>query len=280
MDHTSLEEYLAYLSRYAEDVWKKYLEIVGVEKSKAVEAEGDSLRKTASNLKASLDEAVKERDELSRRIGELEGALSEETGKRKGLEAKLQEYEKSMSGLERQVKGLKDELSRSKGDLARLGSEKTMFEGREITMKKVDEYVVASYNEQIERRAQERLKNLTDQVWPAWYEKHHSERVKLEARSMVNELAQKRLWDGMLKALNDVAALKRPFQAVCDKCTTTSNIVISPAGVEALARTGEAEAECPNQSCVDECWFGPFKTGSQRHRFRVPLYDFLRQLPP
>jgi len=207
-------------------------------------------------------------------MAKLNKELSAETGKRKDLEAKFQKCEKSTKALERQVKSLEDELTSCKGDLARLESEKTAFEGRETTMKRLDEYVVASYNEQIERRTQERLNKLTEAVWPAWHEEHHGERVKLEAQSMVNELAQKRLWDGVLKALNDAAASKRPFQAVCDKCATTFNTVILPAGVEVLARTGVAEVECPNQSCVDESWFG-----SQRHRFRVPLHDLLRQLP-
>jgi len=269
---------LIYLSEYADEVWEKYLEIVGVNKFKAVEAERDSLKVAASKLKVSLDEATRERAALSKKVGELEETLSKKKGKRKGLEVKLLEHEKSILGLEERVKSLKGELVGCKRDMARLESEKVMFEGKEITLKQLDEYVVAIYNKQIEQRAQERLGKLTSVVWPAWHERHHGEQVRLQAERMVNELARKQLWNGMFKALNDAAASKKSFQLTCDKCGTSFSRNLLPAGVEELARTGEVEIACPNQNCMDEQWLGPFRMGSSKHKFKIPSYEFLRQL--
>jgi uncharacterized coiled-coil protein SlyX len=271
-------EHLTYLSKYADDAWRKYRELIDVQKFKAIKAERDSVKNKASNLRAKLDYATREKHASDKRIGELEKALAEETRRNEALEIQLSEHKKSNDGLEQQVRNLENGLDDCKRYLARLESEKIMFEGKEITRKQIDEIVVTSYNEEVERRSREKLDKLANELWPAWHEKHHGEQVRLEAEETVNELARKQLWDGMFITLNEASFSERLFQVTCDKCETTFSIVTLPADVEVLARTGEVEIECSNESCVDEQWIGPLKIRSQRHTFKIRLYEFLRSL--
>ena len=70
--YVSLEEHLAHTSKFADDVWKKYLEIVEIDRLKAAKAERDSLKKKASHLKADFDEVTNQNKTLCKKIEKLE----------------------------------------------------------------------------------------------------------------------------------------------------------------------------------------------------------------
>ena len=149
-DNVSLEEHIALLSKYADNVWGKFLEIAGFANFKMVESERNGLKAEVSNLNMKLGEAAKEWHTLSQRIGELEKVCSEKTSKNKELEARLLECYKATKGWKTQIKNLNDELATCRLHLARLESEKNASEGKKNTPRQANTYVVASYNKQTE----------------------------------------------------------------------------------------------------------------------------------
>jgi chromosome segregation ATPase len=149
-DNVSLEQHLAILSRYADNVWGKFLEITGFANFKIVEAERDRLKDEVSNLNMKREEAAKEMHTLSQRISELEKSCSEKTSKNKELEAQLLECYKATKGWKTQIKNLNDELANCRLHLALLESEKNASEGKKNTPRQASTYVVASYNKQTE----------------------------------------------------------------------------------------------------------------------------------
>jgi len=149
-DNVSLEEHLAILSRYADNVWGKLLEITGFADFRTVETERDGFKAEVSSLKMKLDEAANEKHKLIQRMSEFEKAYFAKTSENKVLEVKLLECFEAIRRGKAQAKNLSDELVDCRLHLARLESEKNASEGKKITLKQVDTYVVAGYNKRIE----------------------------------------------------------------------------------------------------------------------------------
>jgi len=109
--------------------------------------------------------------------------------------------------------------------------------------------------ESAEVKARQRLGELVNTAWPAWFNKNVHPRIsELEGRANENALQ----------------LLKGPWTLTCDRCGTKSSTELTAFGVEELLRKGKVQVECDNPACQDR-----FFLSTSRHRFGVSLYDLV-----
>jgi hypothetical protein len=104
-------------------------------------------------------------------------------------------------------------------------------------------------------RAQQKLTELTDIQWPAWYG------ANIEPR--IAELESK-IYVGVFELL------KGPWVLTCDRCATNFTTELTVEGIEQMLRTGQIKVACTNPSCEDTGFFS-----SHRHTLSVSLRDLI-----
>ncbi len=104
-------------------------------------------------------------------------------------------------------------------------------------------------------RAQQRLTELTDIEWPAWY------RVNIDPK--IAELESK-IYVGVFELL------KGPWVLTCDRCATSSSTELTVEEIEQMLRTGQLKVACGNPACEETSWFS-----SRRHTFSVSLHNLI-----
>jgi hypothetical protein len=129
----------------------------------------------------------------------------------------------------------------------------------EEVQKRVSSMLNQEFSNRVEEsamvRAQQRLTELIDREWPAWFQTNVDPRIKeLESKIFA------RAFD----------LLRGPWILTCDRCATTFNTELTPEGVEQMLKTGQIKVMCSNPGCEDKGWFS---TG--RHSFFVSLYSLI-----
>jgi len=134
---------------------------------------------------------------------------------------------------------------------------------RELYQEEVEKKVSAGLNQEFNARvetaamtrAQQRLNELINAEWPAWYQANVEPKV-LELENKIN--------------INAVQLLRGPWTFTCDRCGTTAEDELTAGEIEQLIRAGQIKVACANPDCVDKAWFS-----SQRHTFYVLLHNLM-----
>lgn len=104
-------------------------------------------------------------------------------------------------------------------------------------------------------RAEQRLAELTNSEWPAWYRENIDPRIaELESKIYVSVFE----------------LLKGPWVLTCDRCATSSSTELTVAEIEQMLRTGQFKVACTNPACEDTGLFS-----SRRHTFTVSLHNLI-----
>lgn len=259
-----------------------------------VKREKDELSLKVEELKVSLDNALKEVSSLKSSKANLDGVLmtleearsdfiraqDTEVGKRttEEFEKLKADYESKMPQLvfhrlrdilkqpwlPKEIAKLIDTEAEKKAD-AILRDQKSWPEWFKKTYEeeasgKVKDGLNKEFDARVEAaavtRTQQRLKELINAEWPAWY------RAKVEPK--IAELESK------IKA-GALPFLKGPWVFTCNQCGTSSSAELTTEGIDQLLRTGQIKVACAKLGCEDHTLFS-----KQRHTFRVTLHDLIK----
>jgi len=277
-----------------ETVERYIQELEAIKNYSEVKREKEELSHKIEELKASLDNALKEVSSLKGLKAHLDGAemtLEEarldfiraqdaEIEKRAAerFEALKLEYEAKMPQLvyQRLIEIFKGRLwpkeiatvvkaeteERANGILYH--SENWPDKFKEYHQKQVEAGVKsgldAEFNKRVEERAnmraQQRLRELKNEEWPKWFNANIEPRIA-ELQAKVNA--------------NALQLLKGPWTFTCDRCGTRFDAEVTAEGIEQLLRSGQVKSECANPQCEDHSLFS-----TRRHTLQVSLHDLIK----
>lgn len=264
-------------------------ELEAIKNYPQLEQERNELRQEVEKLKANLDNALKEVSSLKSLKANLHGTemtLEEarldfigaqdaeiEKGASDTFEKLKTDYESRMPQLVYQklrdilkqpwwpeeIAKLIDSEAKKKADaILRDQSNwppwfKKLYE--EEVKKKVSAGLDQEFNARVETvataKARQRLNELTNTEWPAWYQANVEPKI-VELESRIN---------------TDVfQLLKGPWTFTCDHCGTSFDGEVMPEGIEQLLTTGQIKIACANPECEDHSLFS-----TRRHTFYVSL---------
>ncbi len=130
---------------------------------------------------------------------------------------------------------------------------------REEVERRVSTGLNQEFNARVETaaiaRAQQRLEELINSEWPAWYQANVEPKI-VEFQSRINA--------------NALQLLRGPWKLTCDRCGMSFDAELTAGEIEQLLRTGQIKVACGNPVCEDSGWFS-----SRRHTFNVSLHDFI-----
>jgi len=109
--------------------------------------------------------------------------------------------------------------------------------------------------ENADAKAQARLSELVNTVWPVWFAQNIEPRVA-ELERKANE--------------NAFQLLRGPWTFTCDRCGVNCSEELAPFGIEQLLRKGRVEIDCVNPACEDVSFFS-----RRGHRFQVSLHELI-----
>ncbi len=277
------------------DTIERYIqELEAIKNYPQVKREKEELSHQIEQLKVSLDNALKEVSSLKSSKANLDGtqmtlgearldfirAHDAEIEKRAAdsFEKLKADYESKMPQLVQQrlrdilkqprwpeeIAKLIDSEAKKKADaILRDQSDwpewfKKIYE--EEVNKKVSAGLNQEFNARVETaavtRAQQRLSELTNAQWPAWYLANVEPKI-VALESKINAGA--------------LQLLKGPWVFTCAQCGTSSNAELAAGEIEQLLRTGQIEVACGNPACEDRSWFS-----SRRHTFQMSLRELIQ----
>jgi len=273
---------------------EKYLqELEAIKNYPQVKREKEVLSRQMEELKASLDNALKEVSLLKGLKANLDSAeMTLEEARLDFIRAQDAEIEKRAADRFEELKGdyeskmpqlvyqrlrdilrqpwwpeemakLVDTEAKKKADAILRDQDNWPQWFKELYQQEVTKEVSAGLNEEFNARvettavarARQRLNELTSTEWPAWYQANVEPRI-IELETKINT--------GALQLLIG------PWGFTCDRCATKFDAELTAEGIEQLLRTGQIKVACANPDCEDHSLFS-----TRRHTFQVSLYDLI-----
>jgi hypothetical protein len=276
-----------------ENIERYFQELEAIKNYSQVKQDKEKLSQEIEELKVSLDNALKEVTSLKSSKANLDGAemtLEEarldfihaqdaEIEKRatSRFEALKADYESRMPQLVYQrlrdifkqpvlpeeITKLIDTEAKKKADTILNDRNRWPEWFKKLYEEEVKKKVRAGLNQEFEARvetaansrAQQKLAELTNKEWPAWYQANVTPRIA-EVES--------KIYAGVFDLL------KGPWVLTCDRCATSFSFELTAELIEQMLRAGQIKVVCSNPECEEKGWFS-----SRRHTFSVSLHNLI-----